>query len=120
MLREEVANHNRQEDCWVILNDYAYDVTRFLNKHPGGRAIIMKYAGKDASRAFNPLHRKDIVNVLPKSAHLGPVTPSETPPPEKSALAAQLLSESALAARLLSVWQSMERKVRSGCSRFRK
>merc|ERR1712110_88929 len=85
ILREEVAQHNTQEDCWVILNGYAYDLTGFLNEHLGGDAIIMKYAGKDGSRAFNPLHRKDIVNSLPKSAHLGLVTPFGTPPLEKKA-----------------------------------
>merc|ERR1719498_1971774 len=39
----------------------------------------MKYAGRDASKAFNPIHPKDIVNTLPASAHLGPVTPAEAP-----------------------------------------
>jgi L-lactate dehydrogenase (cytochrome) len=77
--RDEVAKHNKPEDCWVVLNGQAYDLTAFADEHPGGAGIIMKYGGRDASKAFNPIHPKDIVNTLPKSAHLGPVTPAEAP-----------------------------------------
>eukprot|EP00747_Dinoflagellata_sp_TGD_P151088 gnl/TRDRNA2_/TRDRNA2_177178_c0_seq3.p1 gnl/TRDRNA2_/TRDRNA2_177178_c0~~gnl/TRDRNA2_/TRDRNA2_177178_c0_seq3.p1 ORF type:complete len:528 (-),score=131.16 gnl/TRDRNA2_/TRDRNA2_177178_c0_seq3:326-1831(-) len=77
--REEVAKHGSQEDCWVVLNGQAYDLTGFLDEHPGGAGIIVKYAGRDASRAFNPIHPKDITKTLPKEAHKGPVTPAEAP-----------------------------------------
>jgi L-lactate dehydrogenase (cytochrome) len=42
----EVAKHNSRESCWVVVNGYAYDVTDFLDEHPGGAAIILKYGGK--------------------------------------------------------------------------
>jgi L-lactate dehydrogenase (cytochrome) len=77
--RDDVAKHNAAEDCWVVLNGQAYDMTDFLEDHPGGAGIIMKYAGRDASRAFNPIHPKNIVDTLPPAAHLGPVTPQEAP-----------------------------------------
>merc|ERR1719387_983524 len=77
--RDEVAKHNTMEDCWVVLNGHAYDMTDFLEDHPGGVGIIMKYAGRDASKSFNPIHPKNIVDTLPPSAHLGPVTPTEAP-----------------------------------------
>jgi L-lactate dehydrogenase (cytochrome) len=77
--RDEVAKHNTAEDCWVVLNGHAYDMTDFLEDHPGGAGIIVKYAGRDASKAFNPIHPKDIVNTLPDDCRLGPVTPAEAP-----------------------------------------
>lgn len=77
--RDEVAKHNTAEDCWVVLNGQAYDLSSFMSEHPGGAGIIMKYAGRDASKAFNPLHPKDIVNTLPRAMQLGPVTPAEAP-----------------------------------------
>merc|ERR1719421_814656 len=77
--RDEVAQHNTAEDCWVVLNGQAYNLTSFMDEHPGGAAIIAKYAGRDASKAFNPIHPKDIVNTLPGTSHLGPVTPAEAP-----------------------------------------
>jgi hypothetical protein len=38
-----------RESCWVIIKGEVYDVTNFLDHHPGGAAIILKYAGKDAT-----------------------------------------------------------------------
>lgn len=46
---DEVSKHNSRDDCWVIVHGEAYDVTEFLPEHPGGPAIILKYAGKDAT-----------------------------------------------------------------------
>jgi len=42
----EVAKHNSQKSCWVIIEDHVYDVTDFLADHPGGSSIILRYAGK--------------------------------------------------------------------------
>jgi len=33
----EVAAHNSQSDCWVRLGFKAYNVTPYVNSHPGGR-----------------------------------------------------------------------------------
>ena len=49
---EIVARHNSEEDCWIIIDDNVYDVTSYLNSHPGGVGKIMQYAGKDATKAF--------------------------------------------------------------------
>ncbi|KAB5572743.1 FMN-dependent dehydrogenase-domain-containing protein [Coniochaeta sp. 2T2.1] len=70
----EVAKHNKSDDCWVIVHGRAYDVTEFLPEHPGGQKIILKYAGKDATEEFEPIHPPDTLEkYLDKSKHLGPV-----------------------------------------------
>lgn len=46
---EEVAKHNSEQSCHVIVHGKVYDVTEFLPDHPGGKGIILKYAGKDAT-----------------------------------------------------------------------
>ena len=58
---EEVAKHNKDNDCWVILNGKVYDVTSFLPDHPGGKRAITLYAGKDASEEFNMLHAPNVL-----------------------------------------------------------
>ncbi|OAQ71240.1 cytochrome b2, mitochondrial precursor [Pochonia chlamydosporia 170] len=70
----DIAQHNDTKSCWVIIHGKAYDVTDFLPEHPGGSKIILKYAGKDATEEFEPIHPPDTLDkYLDKSKHLGPV-----------------------------------------------
>lgn len=70
----EVAKHNSRESCWVIIHGRAYNVTEFLPEHPGGPKIILKYAGKDATGEYEPIHPPDTLDkYLDKSKHLGEV-----------------------------------------------
>ncbi|EIW64799.1 uncharacterized protein TRAVEDRAFT_68523 [Trametes versicolor FP-101664 SS1] len=69
---DEVAKHNSRSSCWVIIKDKVYDVTEFLADHPGGAKIILKYAGKDATSAYEPIHPPDALDKnLPAEKHLG-------------------------------------------------
>lgn len=52
----EVAQHNKKDDVWVIVNGQVLDVTSFLPDHPGGEKAILLYAGRDATEEFNMLH----------------------------------------------------------------
>lgn len=46
-----------------------------LQEHPGGASIILKYAGRDATRAYDPIHPPDALDKnLPASKHLGPLS----------------------------------------------
>ena len=51
----EVSKHAVVDDCWLIVGSTekrVYDVSQFMEEHPGGKDIILEYAGKDASEAF--------------------------------------------------------------------
>ena len=68
----EVAKHDQESDCWVILHGKVYDVTAFLPDHPGGKKAIMLFAGKDATEEFDMLHPPNVLKkYLPAEAHLG-------------------------------------------------
>ncbi|XP_002158999.1 uncharacterized protein LOC100210913 [Hydra vulgaris] len=54
--REEVALHTAKSDAWVIIRDKVYNVTNWLDKHPGGVSLILNLAGKDCSVEFNSFH----------------------------------------------------------------
>ncbi len=47
----EVAKHNNKSDCWLIINDRVYDMTKYIAYHPGGPAILAG-CGKDATEMF--------------------------------------------------------------------
>lgn len=59
---KEVAGHNTEQDCWVVINGRVLNATSFLPDHPGGKRSILLYAGKDASEEFNMLHEKNVID----------------------------------------------------------
>lgn len=42
---KQVANHSTKESCWIVIDSQVYDVTSFLQRHPGGAAVILKQGG---------------------------------------------------------------------------
>ncbi len=63
---DEVNKHSNKESPWIIINDKVYDCTNFLNKHPGGEASILMYAGKDCSDEFTAIHSTNAFKMLEK------------------------------------------------------
>lgn len=49
---DEVAKHNSANDCWLIINNNVYEVTNYINDHPGGATTIISFCGQDATSAF--------------------------------------------------------------------
>lgn len=49
----QVAIHNTQSDCWIIVNGSIYNVSTYIPYHPGGVSRITNDCGKDASTDFN-------------------------------------------------------------------
>lgn len=61
MRRAEVGLHSTRKSCWVIIYENVYDITEFLERHPGGASILLTYAGRDATEAFEPFHQADVI-----------------------------------------------------------
>jgi cytochrome b involved in lipid metabolism len=47
----EVNTHNTNTDCWTIIEDKIYNVTSFIDQHPGGERILQA-CGIDATTLF--------------------------------------------------------------------
>lgn len=57
--REEIEKHDKEDDCWVVINGKVFDATSVLDWHPGGKAPIMAHAGKvhnDTTDDFMSIH----------------------------------------------------------------
>ncbi|KAJ3253214.1 hypothetical protein HK103_000802 [Boothiomyces macroporosus] len=52
----EVAKHNKEDDCWVIISGKVYDLSKFIKVHPGGKKAILIVAGQDATEDFEAIH----------------------------------------------------------------
>ncbi|RMY01281.1 hypothetical protein D0866_15813, partial [Hortaea werneckii] len=48
----DVAAHRTAKSCFVTIGTKVYDVTEFLEDHPGGADLILQYAGKDVKEAM--------------------------------------------------------------------
>jgi len=60
----EVAKHNKETDLWIVLKNKVYDVTSFVEEHPGGDAI-MNNAGADSTEGFfGPQHGTKVFEML--------------------------------------------------------
>ena len=52
----DVIQHATPDDCWTIIDGAVYDMTPFLNQHPGGSAAIAGICGVDGTAGFLAQH----------------------------------------------------------------
>jgi len=65
----EVKEHNiskgENKSIWTVIHDKVYDITNFLDEHPGGEEILIENAGIDASESFEDVgHSSDAREML--------------------------------------------------------
>lgn len=53
---EDIARHDKADDCWVIIGYIVYDLSTFIYQHPGGPNILLAEAGKDVTQLFRTSH----------------------------------------------------------------
>ena len=106
-----VASHNKPTDLYIIVDEDVYDLTTFQVEHPGmpssapsllpfslsakltatgGKKILTRVAGKDASKQFWKYHNESILKKYKSKLLVGsldtkavPPTPPPSPPPQK-------------------------------------
>ncbi|KAK7389772.1 hypothetical protein VNO78_25065 [Psophocarpus tetragonolobus] len=62
---QEVAKHNHRNDCWIIINGKVYDVTTFMEDHPGGGEVLVTVKGKDATTDFEEVgHSESAIEMM--------------------------------------------------------
>lgn len=49
---EEFVKHNDDKSCWILMDKFVYDVTKFLNDHPGSSKVLLKCCGKDCTKGY--------------------------------------------------------------------
>lgn len=62
---EDIRVHNMSNDTWLIIHDKVYDITSFLEEHPGGEEVLLEQAGADATESFEDVgHSSDAREML--------------------------------------------------------
>lgn len=53
---EELAKHKSRDDAWTVLGGRVYNITPYMEYHPGGEKELMRCAGRDGTRLFQLTH----------------------------------------------------------------
>ncbi|KAK6085105.1 acyl-dehydrogenase [Seiridium cupressi] len=67
----DVASHNKPDSLYIIVDEDVYDLTKFQDDHPGGKKILQRVAGKDASKQFWKYHNEGILKKYKSSLQVG-------------------------------------------------
>lgn len=62
---QEIKKHNNQNDCWIVIDQFVYDITPWIQQHPGGNVFTI-LAGEDATAMFYSNHFKISKTLLNK------------------------------------------------------
>uniref|UniRef100_A0A8C2F936 Cytochrome b5 reductase 4 n=1 Tax=Cyprinus carpio TaxID=7962 RepID=A0A8C2F936_CYPCA len=54
---EELKKHNTRNDCWTCIRGMVYNVSAYMDFHPGGEEELMRAAGIDSTELFDQVHR---------------------------------------------------------------
>lgn len=102
----DVATHNKGSDLWIIIDGDVYDITKFQEDHPGGKKILARVGGKDASKLFWKYHNEGILKKYQKQLMIGsldtkpkPAAPEPAARPSATAQKAVKAAESAAASQ---------------------
>lgn len=61
---EEVEAANTSSKPWVAIRGRVYDLTNFVNKHPGGNDFLFAAVGRDATAMYESIHNEKNSRVL--------------------------------------------------------
>ncbi|CAI5760181.1 unnamed protein product [Candida verbasci] len=68
---DEIEKHKSHDDLWVVLNGKVYDISRYIDEHPGGEEVILDVAGTDATEAFDDIGHSDEAHEILQKLYIG-------------------------------------------------
>ncbi|KAG5671071.1 hypothetical protein PVAND_001285 [Polypedilum vanderplanki] len=74
---KDIATKNSNKGAYLVIHNDVYDVTNFLNEHPGGEEVLLEQAGKEATEAFEDVGHSTDARELMKKYKIGELVESE-------------------------------------------
>lgn len=73
----DVKAHNSVKSTWVVIHNHVYDITKFLEEHPGGEEVLLEQAGQDSSESFEDVGHSEDAREMLKQYHIGKLHPDD-------------------------------------------
>ncbi|XP_014666924.1 PREDICTED: cytochrome b5-like isoform X2 [Priapulus caudatus] len=85
---KEVREHQSMTSLWIIIHNKVYDVTKFVDEHPGGEEVLLEQAGKNGTESFEDVGHSSDARELMQNYCIGELAAEDRPEqdyPEKRA-----------------------------------
>ncbi|XP_052185861.1 cytochrome b5 [Diospyros lotus] len=79
---QEASLHNSKDDCWIVIDGKVYDVSSYLDEHPGGDDVILAATGKDALDEFEDAGHSESAKEQMETFCIGELDPSSPATPQ--------------------------------------
>ncbi|XP_034998691.1 cytochrome b5 [Hippoglossus stenolepis] len=73
----EIQEQNSFKSTWIIIQHKVYDVTKFLEEHPGGEEVLREQAGGDATESFEDIGHSSDAREMASSMVIGELHPDD-------------------------------------------
>ncbi|KAM7390027.1 hypothetical protein PAMA_008275 [Pampus argenteus] len=81
----EVEGQNTFKSTWIIIHNKIYDVTKFLEEHPGGEEVLREQAGGNATESFEDVGHSTDAREMADSMVIGELHPDDVHKMDKPA-----------------------------------
>ncbi|KAK4800802.1 hypothetical protein SAY86_022217 [Trapa natans] len=79
----EVSKHSSLKDCWLVIEGKIYDVTGFMEDHPGGEEVLLSSTGKDATDDFEGIGHSSTAKAMMDEFYVGDIDMATIPKKRK-------------------------------------
>ncbi|XP_051796530.1 cytochrome b5 isoform X2 [Acanthochromis polyacanthus] len=73
----EIEEQNSFKSTWIIVHHKVYDLTKFLEEHPGGEEVLREQAGGDATESFEDVGHSTDAREMASGMVIGEVHPDD-------------------------------------------
>ncbi|NP_001089316.1 cytochrome b5 type B (outer mitochondrial membrane) L homeolog [Xenopus laevis] len=74
---EELRKRNSAKDLWLVIHGRVYDITKFVEEHPGGEEVLFEQAGADATESFEDVGHSIDAREMLKQYYIGDLHPDD-------------------------------------------
>lgn len=68
---KDVQEHKSRDSVWFVIHNKVYDVSKFLEDHPGGEEVLLEQAGCNATEIFEDVNHSADAKELLKTFFVG-------------------------------------------------